>query len=78
MIVPAARLFSREHWITAVAPYWVPVSWQLLWPRTLAGILLSRTRSPTSGWRPGTRTGLVLVLGPVLRARARPGAGGLG
>ena len=43
MIVPAARLVSREHWITAVAPYWVPVSWQLLWPRTLAGILLSRT-----------------------------------
>src|SRR2546429_5965511 len=41
MIVPAGRL-SREHWLTAVAPNWVSMNWQLLWPCTLAGILLSK------------------------------------
>ena len=42
MIVPAAR-FSREHWLTAIAPYWVPALGQLLWLRIDCGILLSRT-----------------------------------
>src|SRR5215470_16137967 len=62
MIVPAARPFSREHWITALAPYWEPASWQLLWPCTLAGILLSSTSKSDVGLASGDPDGLVLGL----------------
>ena len=48
------------------------MSWQLLWPCTLAGILLSRTSKSDVGLASGDPAGLVLVpvlglvLGPVL------------
>ena len=36
MIVVAPRPLSRAHWLTAVAPNWVPAKGQLLWLRTVA------------------------------------------
>ena len=52
------------------------MSWQLLWPCTLAGILLSKTSKSDVGLAVGDPAGLVLVLGPVLAPVLGPVLGG--